>query len=115
MYRDASNYKAHGQIHLEGALSDAQATELKKLLHEELYCVPEQLGLEHLGVLEWGGLPYDDDHGWHELYLDERESVTVGRLAADAARMGGSSQYGGTVTEFMDRVRGAAAAGWKES
>lgn len=113
MYRDASNYKAHGQIYLDGELPPSQVAELKKLLDDGLRCIPEQLGLEHLGILEWGGLRDDDDHGWHELCLDERGKATAFRIEADEVLMGERSQHGGTVNEFIEKVRQAAAAGWK--
>lgn len=112
MYRDGSNYKACGDILLEGIITDAQIATLRSHLDADAYYVPGQLGLSHLALEEWPGSSYDDDHNWHEMYPDEiRTSTHAG--ATPIIEKG--TQQAGTVDAFLAKVQGAAAAGWDPS
>lgn len=73
MYRDASNFKAFGDIIVAGAITDEQRAALKASLDVNDTFIPEQLHLEHLGWQEdtWTSFPASDDHVWHELLVDE--------------------------------------------
>ncbi len=106
MYRDASNYKAYGLISLDGIITDHQIGALRQCLGEGRYYVPRQLGLAHLAEETWPGSHYDDDHDWHEMFLDE---ITTSQTSLTP---GVDTQNAGTVDEFLARLRGAARAGW---
>lgn len=113
MYRDGSNYKAYGHILLQGVLTGDQIATLRASLSEENFYVPGQLGLGHLAVEEWPGSSYDDDHNWHEMFLEE---ISTGEQAAPLDPTGAKgTQQAGTVVEFLAKVQGAAAAGWDPS
>lgn len=60
LYRDASNYKLFNEVVIAGQLSLEQ---LKPFLIDEIFFVPEELGLPRLS--------FDahtlDDHDWHEI------------------------------------------------
>ncbi len=109
MYRDASNYKAYGDILLEGIITDAQIAVLRASLNQDTYYVPGQLGLDHLALDTWPGSAYEDDHNWHELFLPEIR--TVDQATSELIRERGT-QEGGTVAEFVAKVQKAAADGW---
>lgn len=109
MYRDASNYKAYGDILLEGIITDAQIAALRGSLNEETNYVPGQLGLEHLALEQWPGSRYEDDHNWHEMMHDQIRTLDL--VDADLVRERGT-QEAGTVAEFLTKVQEAAAAGW---
>lgn len=109
MYRDASNFKAHGVILLEGIVTGAEIATLRASLHEETYYVPRQLGLDHLATEKWPGSFYEDDHNWHEVCLSEISTV---ELAMPALMRVEGTQDGGTVADFISKVQKAAADGW---
>ena len=109
MYRDAVNFKAYGDILLEGIITDAEIAVLRTSLREETYYVPGQLGLGHLAHETWPGSSYDDDDNWHEMFLNEIRRVDVAIAALIRER---GTHEGGTVTEFLAKVQDAAAAGW---
>jgi hypothetical protein len=111
MYSDAANYKAYGEIHLRGELTDAHKATLRAALSEGVFYVPRQLGLDHHGPGASSSFPDDFDHGWQHLQLDE--AVVEDRdpdfrplfVAANA-------EQGGTVEDFVARVVAASHAGW---
>jgi hypothetical protein len=109
MYRDAVNFKAYGDILLEGIITDTQIEVLRASLREETYYVPGQLGLGHLAHEAWPGSSYDDDDNWHEMFLSEIRRVD---LAISALIRERGTQEAGTVAEFLAKVQGAATAGW---
>lgn len=77
MYRDADNYKVHGEIHLLGEITDEQRAALRDALHEGEFFIPEQLWMRHLGRdMDWV-FPTDSDHCFHELDPDEITSSEV--------------------------------------
>ena len=63
-YRDASNYKARGEIRLAGSLRKKDVVEI-----QDMFFVPEEVGLQPLQPLLWGeqGEPNEDDHDWHTI------------------------------------------------
>lgn len=112
-YRDAANHKAQGLIKLDGLITPTQVAALKTALNDGVHYVPAQLGLTHFGGGAWSSFPCEDDHGWHEMLLDDLRIVT-----AEAAHVGpwnGNSDPGGAVTEFVQLVQHAAASGWNPS
>lgn len=109
MYRDAHNYKAYGDILLEGIITDTQIEAIRTSLRETTHYVPGQLGLGHLAHQAWPGSTYDDDDNWHEMFLSEIRRVDLADAALIRER---GTQEGGTVAEFLAKVQDAAAAGW---
>lgn len=68
LYRDASNYKSHGQVYLSGRLSDADRALIVSKLQDGEYFIAEQVGIPSLrqSLYELSDGPTDDDHAWHE-------------------------------------------------
>ncbi|MES1991709.1 MAG: hypothetical protein V4441_12265 [Pseudomonadota bacterium] len=69
LYRDASNYKAHGAVLLSGRLDDAAERKIRDQLSADPYFVASELGVPDLRSELWkysGGCPNEDDHLWHE-------------------------------------------------
>lgn len=70
LYRDASNYKAWGSLLLEGIASSSQIEELRALMDERRYFIPQQVGAPPLQeqLYEYSRGPTEDDHVWHEFF-----------------------------------------------
>lgn len=71
LYRDASNYKAHGHVVFAGDYSVDELEVLKSRLARELAdgdsFVAAQVGVPDVFLWASGGYrPTEDDHGWHE-------------------------------------------------
>ncbi len=69
LYRDASNYKAHGAVLLDGRLNDVEQREIQNHFKSGEHFVAEHLGVPDLRPELWkfsGGCPNEDDHSWHE-------------------------------------------------
>lgn len=69
LYRDASNYKQHGSVVLEGTIS---LKDIRHLLIEGEYFIPSQAGLpdlQHKFKEQGFEYPTEDDHAWHEIVL----------------------------------------------
>ena len=69
LYRDASNYKRHGEIVLAGLPEEGVATfeaALRNALHEGAFFIAGQVGVPE--VFHWlhGYARGDDDHCYHE-------------------------------------------------
>ncbi len=84
-YRDASNYKAHSYIYLEGRLHNAAIAAIESKLEGRDGFIPFdlQLGVEELQN-QLTSFPSDDDHVFHEFDFDEieyLESVPEGETA----------------------------------
>jgi len=92
LYRDASNYKAWGEILLSGVSSQNDIAILRASLDSDIYFVAEQVGIPALyGELwELSGGPTSDDHALHEFVAlrpateDEIKSV---RLFGDLSNL----------------------------
>lgn len=68
LYRDAGNWKAWGQLLLEGASNDDDISSLRANLESGQFFIAEQLGVPTLFQAfqaQYGG-PTQDDHPWHE-------------------------------------------------
>lgn len=109
LYCDASNFKAYGQVVLEGVITDAQIALLTSSLSHGSHYVPAQLGLQHLALDRWPGSAYDDDHNWHEMFPDRIATVQqpLPPLTSESG-----TQHAGTVTEFITRIQDVARTGW---
>jgi hypothetical protein len=69
LYRDASNYKQHGSVVMQGALS---LKDICHLLIDGEYFIPSQAGLpdlQHKFRDQGFEYPNEDDHTWHEIIL----------------------------------------------
>lgn len=109
-YRDASNYKASGQIILQGSIAPAQVAALRAALDEGEYYNPVQLGHPHMGELEWPDrFPSDDDHSFQEMLIDELLTGEAGSVP----HYGTYSVDGGTVDQFVAEVSGIGRNGWQ--
>lgn len=69
MYRDASNFKAFGQLLLSGRVSDAYVKQIKSSLEFGEYFVAEQVNVPALYPQLWqySNGPTVSDHAYHEL------------------------------------------------
>lgn len=84
LYRDASNYKAWGEILLSGVPSQNDIAALRACLESDIYFVAEQVSIPALyqELWEFGG-PNCDDHALHEFVAlraaseDERKSLPL--------------------------------------
>jgi hypothetical protein len=68
LYRDSSNYKAHGAILLVGAVTAGDLERLTATLPEGLYFLPAAVGIAplHEELFQYSNGPTADDHPWHE-------------------------------------------------
>ncbi len=68
LYRDASNYKAFGELLLRGVHSKDDATQIMGCCASSEFFVAERLGIPTLYAELWESSdgPNDDDHTWHE-------------------------------------------------
>ena len=96
-YRDASNYRVHEWVLLEGSVSPAIEEKLRGALIEEVWFVAENVGLPTLfHRLElYSGGPTVDDHGWHEF---------IGLRAATSAEIRDLPLFG-SVTDLLERFQ----------
>ena len=96
-YRDASNYKAHGAVLLDGQLDEARKREIQDRFEREEYFVAERLGVPDLRPKLWAwseGQPNQDDHSWHE-FSGLRDATTTDQQTLDRC---------GSVEDFVARV-----------
>lgn len=70
MYRDAGNFKAFGELLLEGLLSEAEVVKLRSRFESGEFFIAEQLGIPTLYEQLWKecdcGPSADMDHVYHE-------------------------------------------------
>lgn len=68
LYRDAGNWKAWGQLLLEGMPSANEISSLCASFESGEFFIAEQLGIPTLFQQFWTqyGGPTQDDHPWHE-------------------------------------------------
>lgn len=67
LYRDASNYKAFGELYLIGYLAEQERNALVGSLESEEFFVAEQVGVSPLyeKLHKMSGGRSQDDHAWH--------------------------------------------------
>lgn len=78
LYRDASNYKAWGEILLSGVPSQSDIAALKTCLESDVYFVAEQVGIPAVYKELWdlSGGRSSDDHALHEFVALRVASVS---------------------------------------
>lgn len=111
LYRDAANWKVHGEIHVQGEFTSDELGSMRAALDDGLYYVPGQIGLVHYGSGEYSSYPCEDDHGWQELCLGEIAVVDADQVSGRVSVSEGPED-GGTAAEFVARVTSAAQVGW---
>lgn len=76
LYRDASNYKAHGELLLLGGATSADIVEIRPHLDVGEYFVAELVGVPPLQgeLYQYSGGPTEDDHVFHE-FVDLRPAT----------------------------------------
>ena len=80
LYRDASNYKAYGQLLLKGAASTADIEILRQRFDSGEFFIAEQLGIPALYAALWAfsSGPTADDHVWQT--FEELRAATASDL-----------------------------------
>lgn len=85
MYRDASNYKAYGEVVLEGTLSESDKAAIRGALYDGEFFIPGPVGLDDLsGVL--GELDETQDHPFHMIESISETEDSPTDLAPSAER-----------------------------
>ena len=108
MYRDASNYKQHGEAiftnHSFLALAEIEQ-KIRACLNEGKYFIARQVHIEE----RFFDALYDDDHPWHEF-----ERVEVTTLASFDPDNWTEFKHRRDITEFIAELEKAHTAGWDE-
>lgn len=105
LYRDASNYKAHGAVVVSGSATLEHEHRLRASLIDGEYFIPENVGLPSLRerLYEYsGGSPAEDDHVLHELV----------ELRPATAEEAGAGPCVGALDELLVCFEREAKAGW---
>jgi hypothetical protein len=91
LYRDASNYKAFGEVWLTGALSDDDKSIILNCFESREFFVAEQIGVPPLyrQVFEFSGGRTEDDHAWHtfEGFRSEDDLADDAEVWGSAAKL----------------------------
>ncbi|MGB3809109.1 MAG: hypothetical protein WA943_03370 [Parvibaculum sp.] len=104
LYRDASNYKAHGIVVLLGQMLESTKQAIRERFDSGEFFVASQIGVPDLrgDLWKWsGGQSNEDDHPWHE-FVAFREITTPNVDTSTELR---------TVEDFVLSV--SAVTGWK--
>jgi len=103
LYRDASNYKAWGEVLLSGAPNERQLTELVASFESKEFFIAENVGIPSLQheLWEYSNGPTSDDHVWHSFHKIRAATNT------DVSSM----KCWGTVDDFISKVK--AVSDWK--
>lgn len=97
MYRDASNYKARGNVILRGAFDVSAHEAIKAACDQGLYFIAEQVGLDALqgDLFAYSDGATEDDHPWHEY-------TGLERVEADSVR---EEDVWGTLADFLEAFK----------
>jgi hypothetical protein len=104
MYRDASNYKQHGEVIFSNQKQlpvDGIEKQVRACLSEGEYFIARQVHLEE----RFFNILYDGDHPWHEF---------VNVAATDDPTFDPDHEYKRDITEFLSDLENAQHAGWDE-
>lgn len=97
LYRDAGNYKAWGELLLDGTFSDEEIEQIEMKLDSKAYFIAEQIGVPALCQTLWDDCESsfnEDDHVWHE-FSEIREAKDD-----DLERL----KPWGTASELLDAI-----------
>lgn len=104
MYRDASNYKLHGEVILSNekqlAVEEIEK-QIRSLLNEGEYFIARQVHLEE----RFFDVVSDDDHPWHEVVVVEATNDPTFDPVPECKR---------DIAEFLTDLEKAHCAGWDE-
>ncbi len=109
IYQDTNGIRTHGELRLDGVLTTEHAQALKAALFDGRDFVPGQLGLSHYGASESRTFPGPNDHGWHNLLIDDATVVDEADRCWSGA---GAPEFAGTPEQFLTKLRAAASSGW---
>jgi len=104
LYRDASNYKQHGEIILsnESLLKVEEAdTQIRSLLSDGLFFIAQQLKIEE----RFFDIVSEDDHPWHEYVMVEATTDPTFDPVPEEKR---------DITNFLKDMEQAHRSGWDE-
>jgi hypothetical protein len=104
MYRDASNYKQHGEAIFSNEThlpSDEIEKQIRSYLNEGEFFIARQVHLEE----RFFEVLYDDDHPWHEF---------LGVDASDDPAFDPDHEHKRDIAEFLLDLENAHRAGWDE-
>jgi len=104
MYRDASNYKQHGEAIFSNEkqlLVDEIEKQVRACLNDEAYFIARQIHIEE----RFFEALYDDDHPWHEFLRVE---------AASAPAFDPESDHQRDIAELLAELESAHWSGWDE-
>jgi len=105
LYRDASNYKQHGEVIFS---NETQITleeidqQILSLLSEGLFFIAQQVQLEE----RFFAVISEDDHPWHEFVQVESTTDPIFDPVPEAKR---------DIAQFLKQLEQAHNAGWDES
>ena len=104
MYRDASNYKQHGEAIFSNEKqlpADEIEKQIRSFLNDGEYFIARQIHLEEC----FFDILYDDDHSWHEYVgIEETSDPTFDP----------ESEHKRDIAEFLADLEKAHLAGWDE-
>ena len=104
MYRDASNYKQHGEVILlnETLLTVEEVdTQIRSLLSDGLFFIARQVQVEE----RFFDVVSEDDHPWHEFVMVEATTDPAFDPAPEQQR---------DITNFLKELEQAHRSGWDE-
>jgi hypothetical protein len=104
MYRDASNYKQHGEAVFTNEKQlpvDEIEKNVRACLHDGEFFIARQVHLEE----RFFDALYDDDHPWHEFVRVE---------ATDDPTFDPEPEHKRDIAEFLVELENAHRAGWDE-
>ena len=104
MYRDASNYKQHGEVILsnETLLTIEEVdTQIRSLLSDGLFFIARQVQVEE----RFFDVVSEDDHPWHEFVMVEATTDPTFDPVPEQQR---------DITNFLKELEQAHRSGWDE-
>lgn len=104
MYRDASNYKQHGEVILpnETLLTVEKVdTQIRSLLSDGLFFIAQQVQIEE----RFFDVVSEDDHPWHEFVSVEATTDPAFDPVPEEKR---------DITKFLKELEHAHCTGWDE-
>ena len=104
MYRDASNYKQHGEVILPNETQrsvEEVDTQIRSVLSDGLFFIAQQVQLEE----RFFDLVSEDDHPWHEFVSVEATTDPAFDPVPDQKR---------DISKFLKELEQAHRSGWDE-
>ena len=104
LYRDASNYKQHGEVIFSNEKQfavDEIEKQIRSFLSDGLFFIARQVHVEE----RFFDVVSDDDHPWHELVMVEATSDPTFDPVPECKR---------DIAEFLADMEKAHRAGWDE-